>query len=811
MVLALLGRFARAAAKQGLGDIAVACIDPTGISAVNYLGKVAAEVWKDYRQDKKQDKLQADILEAAKLTFEEAKQAGLAAAQQATTDPELQGHIERLVTLIPASIRASLRRPEDPTGTTLPKGFEVHDEQDIVKLLPVRLPRFKAGDTPLWLRGWRLVEQIGAGGFGEVWKVQNTRASNLLGAVKFSHGMSETEFSLLNEGDVLNRLLAEGEHEGIVPLQDMWADGDPVPWIRFKYIEGGDLTTQIHRWQTLPVNERLDKVIAALSRLAKTVGYFHRLEPKIVHRDLKPSNILVEAKNGNLLIADFGIGAVSAARAIKNERSLSQSQGAVIATYLRGSHTPLYASKQQKEGSRLIDPRDDVHALGVITYQMLTGQLDTAPGTEYEDELKAHGSPDWLIALIKQCVSKDPARRPADGLEIKQLLKPKPESAAKPVPEEAVIDLRQEPEKPTEAGITADPVTQFAAWKAQVEELWAQAEGAADVFDYARAVELYAGLPAKQRDESKLSGWTTRRDRLGRVWGEIESGWKEMTEDELAGKLDEVLQLHPDHAKAKPWRPQIVTSADRLKAKLAKLKAGDRHEVTLPGGVKMSFAWCPPGTFIMGDNKSSHGDEKPAHEVRLTKGFWMGVTPVTQAQWQAIMGKNPSYFMGPQLPVELVSWDEVVQFCQSVQKKCGIELRLPTEAEWEYACRAGTTTDYCSGNGDGALRQVGWFGGNAGGSTKPVGQLKANAWNLHDMHGNVWEWCSDWKGDNYYAQSPKDDPQGPSSGSYRVRRGGGWYSTADYCRTAFRDSYPPVPRGNLSLGFRVSAGPSGLK
>jgi len=423
MVLALLGRFARAAAKQGLGDISAACIDPTGISAVNYLGKVAAEVWKDYRQDKKQDKLQADILEAAKLTFEEAKQAGLAAAQQATTDPELQGHIERLVTLIPASIRASLRRPEDPTGTTLPKGFEVHDEQDIVKLLPVRLPRFKAGDAPLWLRGWRLVEQIGAGGFGEVWKVQNTRASNLLGAVKFSHGMSETEFSLLNEGDVLNRLLAEGEHEGIVPLQDMWADGDPVPWIRFKYIDGGDLTTQIHRWQTLSVNERLDKVIAAVSRLAKTVGYFHRLEPKLVHRDLKPSNILVEAKSGNLLIADFGIGAVSAARAIKNERSLSQSQGAVIATYLRGSHTPLYASKQQREGSRLIDPRDDVHALGVIAYQMLTGHLDAAPGAELEDELKELGSPNGLIAIIKRCVARDPNRRPSHASELADWLK----------------------------------------------------------------------------------------------------------------------------------------------------------------------------------------------------------------------------------------------------------------------------------------------------------------------------------------------------------------------------------------------------
>ncbi len=706
MVLAFFGRIARAAAKQGLGDIAAACMDPTGMSAINYFGKVAGEVWRDIRHENKQDKLQAEILEAAILTFEEAKLAGLEAAQEATADPELQGHIERLVTLIPASIRASLRRPEDPTGTTLPKGFEVHDEQDIVKLLPVRLPRFKAGDTPLWLRGWRLVEQIGAGGFGEVWKVQSLGASNLYNAVKFSHNLSETEFSLLNEGDVLNRLLGEDDHEGIVPLRGISAKGDPVPWIMFKYIAGGDLTTQIHRWQTLPANERLDKVTGALTHLAKTVGYFHRLEPKIVHRDLKPSNILVEAKSGNLLIADFGIGAVSSARAIRNERSLSlsQSQGAVIATYLRGSHTPLYASKQQKQGSQLIDPRDDVHALGVIAYQMLTGQLDAAPGADIEEELTDRQTPAWLIALIKRCVSSEPARRPADGIAIVELLKPNPEPVANVAPEEEPVYLEPEPDK-----------------------------------------------------------------------------------------------------------TQAVSRS---------LQAGDRKEIALPGGVKMAFAYCPRGTFMMGSNNGK-SDEKPVHEVRLTKGFWMGVTPVTQAQWQAIMGNNPSYFKGAELPVEQVSWDEAVQFCKAVQQKCGIELRLPTEAEWEYACRAGTTTEYYSGNGDAALRQVGWFEGNTGrsthvaakvfefvtgipgASTRPVSQLKANAWNLHDMHGNVWEWCTDWYDAVYYGGSPDTDPVCQDcEQKYKILRGGSWYHYPTKCRSATR--YMDLPFNRMHMfGFRV--------
>ena len=122
----------------------------------------------------------------------------------------------------------------------------------------------------------------------------------------------------------------------------------------------------------------------------------------------------------------------------------------------------------------------------------------------------------------------------------------------------------------------------------------------------------------------------------------------------------------------------------------------------------------------------------------------------------------------------------------------------------EYACRAGTTTDYCNENWDGELRQVGWFDGNADGSTKPVGQLKANAWNLHDMHGNVWEWCSDWFDDKYYAQSTKDDPQGPASGSNRVYRGGAWSYSGGYCGSANRSKNTPDYRSSR-LGFRVSA------
>ncbi len=450
----------KAVADVGLVELAaVAGGDP--LVAAGLVAKVAAAAWKEWREDKKQDKLNADVLDAAKKSFEEAKQAAIDVAKQVTPDPELQGYVERFVTLVPASIRATLRRPEDPTGTSVPNHFAVHDSDDLVKLLPARLPRFKAGDTPAFLRGWRLVEQIGAGGFGEVWKAQNTRAGNLVNAVKFGHGLSEAEQTLLNEGDVLNRILAEGHHDGIVKLLDVWADGDAVPWLRYEYIAGGDLTAQIHRWQSLPAEQRVDRALDALTQIAGTVGHFHTLNPFIVHRDLKPSNILFDPTAKRFKVADFGIGGVSSRRLLSADSSMSLTAGAVVASYLRGSHTPLYASPQQRTGSKHLDPRDDVHAMGVIAYQMVTGQLDAAPGSDCEHEMEDCGAPAELIALVKSCTSRDPSRRPRTAAAVGELVRTPvvryevvedgPPADAEPIllPEEPIVMSDEEVDVPT--------------------------------------------------------------------------------------------------------------------------------------------------------------------------------------------------------------------------------------------------------------------------------------------------------------------------------------------------------------------------
>jgi formylglycine-generating enzyme required for sulfatase activity len=218
----------------------------------------------------------------------------------------------------------------------------------------------------------------------------------------------------------------------------------------------------------------------------------------------------------------------------------------------------------------------------------------------------------------------------------------------------------------------------------------------------------------------------------------------------------------------------------------------------------MEFIRIEAGTFQMGTNHSdAYDNEKPVHTVRLTQPFYLGKYEVTQGQWQAVMGNNPSSFTGDtNRPVENVSWDDVQEFIRRLQaREGGATYRLPTEAEWEYAARAGTTTRWSFGNEASQLGRYAWYEGNAGGQTHPVGQLQPNPWGLYDMHGNVWEWVRDRYGP-YTSGGTAVDPTGPSSGLDRVLRGGSWGITARRCWSANRISDAPDNRHG-ALGFRL--------
>ena len=218
--------------------------------------------------------------------------------------------------------------------------------------------------------------------------------------------------------------------------------------------------------------------------------------------------------------------------------------------------------------------------------------------------------------------------------------------------------------------------------------------------------------------------------------------------------------------------------------------AGERKVVTT-NGVEFAFRWCPAGWFLMGSsNEKGREPDEEQHYVMLTKGFWIMETEVTQKQWEAIMRNNPSHFEDDDLPVEQVSWNDCQEFC----KKCveyGVPLKLPTEAQWEYACRAGTTGKYA-----GDLDEMAWYDGN---ETHPVGTKKPNPWGLYDMHGNVWEWCQDWKVD--YPDENATDPTGAPTGSFHVFRGSCYSGDLKGCRSANREGLHSSYRAS-DVGFR---------
>lgn len=231
-------------------------------------------------------------------------------------------------------------------------------------------------------------------------------------------------------------------------------------------------------------------------------------------------------------------------------------------------------------------------------------------------------------------------------------------------------------------------------------------------------------------------------------------------------------------------------------------------------GIKM--VRIPEGTFMMGLENGNTDNTQPVHRVNVSE-FLMSATEITQRQFQRVMGKNPSRVIGNNFPVENASWFDAVRFCNRISELTGLDLcyntdtwqcdfskngcRLPTEAEWEYACRAGSNEKYCFGNDKSRLTEYAWYSANTSG-TYPVGVKKPNAWGLYDMHGNVYEWCSDFYDENYYKNSPINNPTGPQSGSYRVLRGGSWFNHSDYLRSAHRGrEHQGV--GDSHIGFRV--------
>jgi len=238
-----------------------------------------------------------------------------------------------------------------------------------------------------------------------------------------------------------------------------------------------------------------------------------------------------------------------------------------------------------------------------------------------------------------------------------------------------------------------------------------------------------------------------------------------------------------------------------------KIKIGKDFTETV-SGVELEMVYVKGGTFMMGATEEQGDDaydwEKPAHEVTLTKDYYIGKFEVTQGVWEAVMGENPSSFdeSGDDYPVEHVSWNEIQDFLRELNRLTGRKYALPTEAQWEYAARGGNKSKGYKYSGGNDIGEVAWYDANSGDKTHPVGKKTPNELGIYDMSGNVWEWCSDCYDNYYYSESPETDPTGPSEGSNRVVRGGGWFNGAGGCRVSNREYTHQGFRYDY-CGFRV--------
>ncbi|MBQ3340850.1 MAG: SUMF1/EgtB/PvdO family nonheme iron enzyme [Kiritimatiellae bacterium] len=662
---------------------------------------------------------------------------------------------------------------------------------------------------------YRIVRQLGQGGMGSVWLAEDTQLDGKLFAIKMLPSIlvsnKRAYRQLKDEALVAMQLI----HPNIVQIR-AFEENNGNPFLVMDYIDGvtlddyladccGDVLTQRRRdaeggdgraASTRPPSGGLSEgeVIRLLKPIAAALDYAHG--EGVVHRDVKPANVMIR-KDGHPFILDFGI-----AREI--EETMTRVTGKL------SSGTLLYMSPEQLRG---LPPKkeQDIYSFAAMVYECLMGEPPFSRGqVEYQ-------------ILNEQPEPLDPHF--AKSGSVMQGLAKKPED--RPSTCAAVVE-EQRDESPRERA--GDPGRVDSCLEATTGKKRA-GSGALPEYTQADCIRLMADAKVAQRHAARFSGdpackmeiqeieddfvradaifaekqWALAAECYARIverGKKLEEGVARRTAEENARRETEARARRD--AEARKWQE----AAER--ARLAALpKTGDVKPLTLPGGAKMEMIYVGPGSFVMGSPQSEEvrDDDEAQHRVTLTKGFWLGKYEVTQEQWQSVMGDNPSHFKGDRNPVECVSWEDCQRFIEKVNARLNCGARLPTEAEWEYACRAGTATAYFWGNalnGDkancddtfpcGTTLKKRWRQ-----RTTQVGSYEANPWGFYDMHGNVWEWCNDWHG-SYGGNAT--DPQGPASGGGRVLRGGGWFNNARNCRSACRNWFQPGGRDS-NCGFRL--------
>jgi formylglycine-generating enzyme required for sulfatase activity len=686
-------------------------------------------------------------------------------------------------------------------------------------------------------------DKLGEGGFGKVFKAYDTFRDRWV-AIKIAQVNTDYEsIRLKKEVEMVNHLPV---HPNIAYYEECYTfasfDGEYDFGI-LQFYEEGNLNDLL-REDVLTFEQKQSVLMQILAGIEFLHGH------GIIHRDLKPDNILIVKRDGEYIpkITDFGIS-----------KQLDVSKSSVFINSITGVGTLFYASPEQL-GDRTIRKNADLWSYGVIAFQMLNGQLPFTTGTysvksesgrqEFFRQLSSGILPDTVSRipepwqrLIRQCLVTDPDQRIRNVQACKDLLSGLSVEVQRPAtpPVDSTptrIDQPVPNRVDSVSTVPADTRRPASRWK---KLLWITGGCIIGLFVFFVVIGILTSTPDTASDPALVSippdsvSLVVTPEQTAPVQQEPPSWIAEYDEwisraqtgfnnrDYAAAKqaYNKALQLIPatDTQNRKSQVNSKIAECDRMLESERKAKAEAQEKQKSEAatatpkptenkpdnslGIQMVFV--KGGTFTMGctseQGSGCSNDEKPAHQVTVSD-FYIGKYEVTQAQWKSVMSSNPSNFKGDNLPVEQVSWGDVQEFIRKLNAQTGKNYRLPTEAEWEYAARGGAQSRGYKYSGSNTVGNVAWYDENSGNTTHPVGQKSPNELGLYDMSGNVWEWCSDWYG--AYNSSWLADPIGPSSGSYRVVRGGSWGNVAQRVRVPYRSDYTPGDRNNL-LGFRLAS------
>ncbi|HLX63893.1 MAG TPA: bifunctional serine/threonine-protein kinase/formylglycine-generating enzyme family protein [Planctomycetota bacterium] len=659
------------------------------------------------------------------------------------------------------------------------------------------------------LGGIPLIAKISQGGMGAVYYGVHPRLGKEV-AVKVLHDhLAEQNSEMIERFCAEARLAARIQSQHLVSVLDVNQENG-IYYFVMEFVRGP--TAQSHLDQARKSTQTISEAVALEICIAACNGLAAAHAEGVIHRDVKPGNILIPRSRdlkslrfGDAKLADLGLA-----------RSDELQQGRTSTGVCMG--TPGYMAPEQAVDLKNCGKPADVFAMGATLYTLLAG---TQPfkGLVYSEpesvrKTRTDVTPQ-TSALIEQCLDKSPHNRHADASALLEALSACRAALGRTPSAAALPAVAVEP--PVRASKTT-PVIEDAGFRAETQRFEMrqalfiaipEAKEARERHDWKQVVELLEPLcadPSNADHPSRKIADTL----LAKARGELtRRGGASMPPAFSSPSLDRSTPL--------PSRSADVLGKQGALAETTPTPASipaplGEHVLKLPGGVPLILKLLPAGSFLMGspDNEQGRARDEALHRVTIGKPFYVAQFAVTQEQYEAVTGENPSQFRGGALPVEGVAWVDAAKFCELVLPFAPHAVKLPTEAQWEYACRAGSRTPFHFGttigtdlaNYDGTYAYGFGAVGHNRKKTTFAGTFKPNAFGLYDMHGNVWEWCQDYYNEMWYRNSPELDPTGPSAGKAHVLRGGSWLNPPADCRSANRGRLVPNYRG-ANVGFRI--------